>query len=371
MLADDQRLPPPVAVLAFGGNALIRPNQLGTAREQRRSAHRAARSVLLLLREGYRVLLVHGNGPQVGRELIRSEEAVTKIPPQPLDGCVASTQGSMGHELTLAIRNVLKRAGLRTPVSAVLTQALVSTEDRAFAEPTKPVGPFFGEWRAKELMRGSRWRMVEDAGRGWRRVVPSPQPLDILGFDTIETLLDAGHVVLAAGGGGVPVAVDGRGDFIGAEAVIDKDRTAALLANYVGAQLLVLLTAVDHVYINFGRTDQETLEHVGADDLRVLHEERQFAPGSMGPKVEAALTFLDDGGDMVLITSADKLAAALANRAGTRITQAGAKSSVRRQLPLFSEGDAQVIPLFDDDSSPFDAPETAPHDEHEGDGSPP
>jgi len=325
-----------IAVLAFGGHTLVSHDQAGSShREQVRLAKKAARSVVQLVRDGFRVLVVHGNGPQVGRELIRNEEASTKLPPAPLDVCVAATQGTIGYMLDLEVRNELRRLQMKWPVSTVLTYALVGLDDQAFQNPTKPVGPFLTEWRARTLMKAGEQHMVEDAGRGWRRVVPSPRPVEIVNLDSVESLLDAGHVVFAGGGGGVPVAVDARGQLIGVEAVIDKDRTAALMAADLGAELLVLLTGVDQVYVNFGRTDQRAIDRVAATELRALHREGHFAAGSMGPKVEAALEFVEDGGLTAIITSADKLAAALSDRAGTRVARVTNVAPIRRQMPLF------------------------------------
>ncbi len=331
--------PARLAVLAIGGNALLKKDEVGTHREQVRAARKVARAIVELLREGYRVLVVHGNGPQVGRELLRNEEASTKVPPQPLDVCVAATQGSMGYLLTNELRNVMKAAGLVRPVACLLTQVLVSREDPAWQQATKPVGHFYSAWRARELMKTTGVHMVEDAGRGWRRVVPSPKPLDVFDLESVQVLLDAKQVVVAGGGGGVATAVDGRGGYVGLEAVVDKDRTSALLGAHLGADLLVLITAVDNVYVSFGQPGQRVLEQVSASELRELHAAGHFPPGSMGPKIEAALDFIDDGGAAVIITSPERLVAALADRAGTRVTRDPEGRAVRRQLNLFPDPD--------------------------------
>lgn len=348
--ATDAPRPSRLAVLAIGGNALLPRGEPGTAQQERRAARKLAASVVALAREGTRVLVVHGNGPQVGRELVRNEEASTKLPPQPLDVCVAATQGTMGYLLSVAIRNALRSAGMKREVSALLTEVLVSPADAGFDEPTKPVGPFHTTWRARELARTRNLRLVEDAGRGWRQVVASPRPVDILGLEAVEALLALDHVVIAGGGGGVPVAVDAKGAMRGLEGVIDKDRTAALMANHLGADLLVILTPVDNVYLNFGQTDQRALERVGRDEVRQQLEADQFPDGSMGPKIEAALDFLDDGGSTVIITSAQRLVAALADRAGTRILRDDEPTSVRRQLALFptDEGEEPDDTDFED-----------------------
>jgi carbamate kinase len=338
-----------LAVLALGGNALITTDQVGTQREQLRNARRAAGAIVTLARSGFRVLVVHGNGPQVGRELLRNEESSTKIPPHSLDVCVAATQGTMGFLLALETANALRRVQLKTPVSPVMTQVLINPEDAAFQNPTKPIGPFYNNWRAKALMKTEGVHMVEDAGRGWRRVVASPPPLEVLNLDSVEALLSAGHIVIAGGGGGVPVAVDPKGQLTGVEAVVDKDRTAAMLAGDLGAELLVLLTGVDQIYANFGRTDQSPLERVSVVELRALYEAGQFPPGSMGPKVESALEFVEDGGVQAIITSAAKFAAALADRAGTRIAAVADEGApMRRQISLFP-------PLSDDENDDDDA----------------
>ncbi|MEC9072981.1 MAG: carbamate kinase [Myxococcota bacterium] len=348
---NDVRPRPALAVVAVGGHALLSEEAIGTPRDQATAARKFTRALVPLIREGYRVLLVHGNGPQVGRELLRSEEASIKVPPRRLYGCVASTQGTMGYLLTQGLRNVLRSAGIKRPVSTVLTQVLVSPDDPEFDTPTKPVGPFYTAWRARELARSTGQRMVEDAGRGWRTVVPSPRPLDVMEVDSIEALLDAEHIVIAGGGGGIPVSVDGRGNLQGVDGVVDKDRTAALLANQLGADIFVVLTAVENIYVDFGRPGQTALNHVTRDELREHADAGQFPPGSMGPKVEAALDFLDDGGASVIITHAGKLTAALSDRAGTRISRDPTSSGMRRQLPLF-EG------APDDDSDAEDTEST-------------
>lgn len=306
-------------------------------------AKKTARAVVQLVRDGFRVLVVHGNGPQVGRELQRNEESATKLPPAPLDVCVAATQGTIGYMLDLEVRNELRRLQMKWPVSTVITYTLVGLDDPSFQSPTRPIGPHLSEWRAKSLLKSGEQYMVEDAGRGWRRVVASPRPIEIVNLDSIEALLDAGHVVFAGGGGGIPVAVDARGQLIGVEAIIDKDKTAALMAADLGAELLVLLTGVDQVYVNFGRTDQRALERVTASEMRALHREGQFPAWTMGPKVEAALEFVEDGGLSAIITSADRFAAALSDRGGTRIAKANEVAPIRRQISLFPiDGDEQL-----------------------------
>lgn len=308
-----------IAVVAFGGNALIRVGEDGTQKRQALRARELAGRLIPLLKRGYGLVLVHGNGPQVGQILIQVEEAVNKVPPQSLDLCVAQSEGSIAYLLEREMRTALQQAGLERPVSSIITQVRVDPDDRALWRPTKPIGPFYTRFRAQSLRRQSRWPMIEDAGRGYRRVVPSPLPVEVLQLDAIRALLARGHVVIAAGGGGVPVVRDERGEWTGVEAVIDKDYTASLLAREVGALLFVILTDVDQVYLDYGRPHQRPLARLGLEEARRYLREGQFPPGSMGPKVEACLNYLRAGGHEAVITSARCLEKALAGRAGTRL----------------------------------------------------
>ncbi len=319
----DSSIPMRRAVVAIGGNALLKPGQVGHEAELHAGAHDVARSLVPLLQGGWRVALVHGNGPQVGIELVRSEEASTKVPPFGLDLCVANTQGAMGALLLVALRNVLHEEGLGLPVTCIVTLAEVAAEDPAFQRPTKPIGLFYSAYRAHRLraeLERKGWDIVEDAGRGYRPVVPSPRPRALLETPSVELLLAAGHVVVAGGGGGVAVARPSEdAPWTMREAVIDKDRTSALLARALGAELLVFLTGVDQVDLNHGTTLSRRLERLHPSEARRHHAEGQFPPGSMGPKVEAAWDFAEAGGT-ALITSAASLHLALVGRAGTRIT---------------------------------------------------
>jgi len=298
-------------------------------------ARKAARAITTLLREGYRVLVIYGGDPQISRELVRNEEASTKLPPTPLDSCIASVQGGVGYLLDVEVRNELKRLQIEKQVSTVITQTLVGLDDPAFQKPHRAVGPIVSEWRARTLSRAHDIRMLEEAGKGWRRVVPCPRPLQVVNLSTIEALLEANHLVLAGGGGGIPVAVDARGQLIGVEALIDKDRTAALLGIDLGAELLVLLASVDQVYAHFGRVDQRPLERVTTAELRAHQRDGHFGSDSIATKVEAVLEFMDDGGAHAIITSPEQIAAALADRAGTRVTRQAGDGPVIRQIPLF------------------------------------
>ncbi len=304
-----------VAVIAFGGNALIQEGEPGIQAAQIAHAEALANVLTGFIDHGYRLLLVHGNGPQVGNSLIRMEESVAKVPPLTLDACVAETQGSIGYFLELALRN---RLGGRGEVVTVLTPVEVSESDPRIENPTKPVGPFYTGYRADYLVRVLDWDLVEDAGRGYRRVVPSPKPVRIVNAALVDALLDHAAVVVAGGGGGVPVAVrDGR--LHGIEAVIDKDYTAALLSAAVNADLFIILTAVDHVCVNFGRPDEVRIERMSVSEAEAHLAAGQFPPGSMGPKIEAGIGFAKQKGGEVLITSVEALNDALAGTAGTRI----------------------------------------------------
>jgi carbamate kinase len=270
---------------------------------------------------GYSLCVVHGNGPQVGNLIIQQEAGSGQIPPYSLDICGAMTQGSMGYMLERMLINRLRFLKIKAPVTSVLTEVVVDKEDRGFREPTKPVGPFYPEFRALELMRSKRWKMKEDSGRGWRKVVPSPRPLEIIQLDAIKTLLHSGHSVIAGGGGGIPVIRDASGFLVGVEAVIDKDRLSALLAAQLGADLFIILTGVAKVALDFGRPSQRWLDRLTAAEARKHLAEGQFPAGSMGPKIESALAYLDGGGQEVLITTAEALATGDPATVGTRIVR--------------------------------------------------
>ena len=314
----------PVAVIAFGGNALLRPQDHGTQEEQFTLTWKATRWLVEIIHRGFELVIVHGNGPQVGNIMIQVEEAVTKIPPQSLELCVAQTEGSMGFMLQNQLRNRLNEEQLSKPVVTVLTEVEVSRDDPAFENPSKPVGPYFTAYRANLLMQEQGWQMVEDAGRGWRKVVPSPQPKRILDVGVIKRLVEMGAVVVAAGGGGIPVYQDVGGYFNGVEAVIDKDYTTSLLAQELDADLFIVLTQVAQVAENFGRPNQRWLSEIPVAKAKEMLEHNQFPPGSMGPKIRAALAFVEKTGKEVLITDADHLKDALARTSGTYIVADGA-----------------------------------------------
>lgn len=308
-----------LAVVAFGGNALLRPEDRGTQEDQIARAKQAARWLAEIVRHGYKLIVVHGNGPQVGNILVQAEEASTKIPPQTLDVCVAQTEGSIGFVLQQAIRNRLESIGIGGEVATILTEVEVDGNDPAFKRPTKPIGPFFTRYRAEALERDLGWTMREDAGRGWRHVVPSPRPLRILNIKTVSRMLESASVVIAAGGGGIPVARGRDGQWRGIEAVIDKDFASALLAANLNVDLFLILTGVAKVAIDFGKPTQRFLERMTIAEAEKHLADGQFPAGSMGPKIESAIQFVRATRKQVLITDVDVLREALAGKDGTLI----------------------------------------------------
>jgi carbamate kinase len=310
-----------LAVVAFGGNALLRPEDRGTQEEQIARAKQAARWLAEIVRYGYKLIVVHGNGPQVGNILIQAEEASTKIPPQSLDVAVAQTEGSIGFMLQQAIRNRLESIGLKGDVSTVLTEVEVDVNDVAFKRPTKPIGPFFTRYRAEALERDLGWTMREDSGRGWRHVVPSPRPLHILNVNTIAHMVDTASVVMAAGGGGIPVVRGRDGQWRGIEAVIDKDFASALLAKELSADVFIILTGVPKVAIDFGKPTQKQLDRMTIAEAEKHLAAGQFPSGSMGPKIEAAIQFVRASGKEVLITDVEHVREAITGNDGTVVTR--------------------------------------------------
>jgi carbamate kinase len=317
-MAESQRR---VAVVAFGGNALLRPEDRGTHEEQIARAKQAARWLADIVRNGYKLLVVHGNGPQVGNILVQAEEASTKIPPQSLDIAVAQTEGSMGFMLQQAIRNRLEAIGQPAEVATILTEVEVDANDPAFRKPTKPIGPFFTRYRAEALERDLGWVMREDSGRGWRHVVASPRPQRILNIRIIEHMLNVADVVVAAGGGGIPVVRGRDAQWRGIEAVIDKDFASALLAAELHAERYIVLTGVAKVAIDFGKPAQRFLDRMTLTEAERHLAQGQFPAGSMGPKIEAAMQFIRAGGSDVLITDVEHLRDALEGRDGTLIVR--------------------------------------------------
>jgi len=320
------------ALVAIGGNALLAGGDTATIAEQFDAARQIAAPLRDMIRAGWRVVLTHGNGPQVGFIQRRSDLVAAVAPELPsldLDMCVADSQGSLGYILVSSIASELRASGHTEQVVGVLTHTVVDTADPAFAAPSKPVGSFYPEPIARQLAQQHDWTVAEDSGRGWRRVVPSPRPQRIAEQGAIHTLVNAGFVVVAAGGGGIPIIEGTDGRYQGIEAVIDKDFSSALLASALDAELLVITTGVVQVAVNFGKPDQRSLGRIDAAEARRHLADGQFPPGSMGPKIEAALQFLDSGGEEVLITSPDQLSEALAGRTGTRLTREPADAQPR------------------------------------------
>lgn len=308
-------------LVAVGGNALIRDGQKGTIAEQMENARALAVEVGALVAAGHRVVLTHGNGPQVGFIMLRSELVAESapVPRLPLDLCVADSQGGIGYILAHALTGELRRRGLGEKVACMLTHTVVDPKDPAFARPTKPIGPFFSKAQAEEHEKHFGWTVIEDAGRGHRRVVPSPAPKRIVEEGAIGALVDAGFLVVAVGGGGIPVIETNDGRIAGVEAVIDKDYASALLATHLHLPRLVISTGVDRVAVDFGKPTQRFLDVLPAAEARRHLEDGQFPEGSMGPKIRAALRFLENGGEEVVIASPFRLAAAVAGETGTRV----------------------------------------------------
>lgn len=311
-------------VLALGGNALIPAGQAGTWDEQMAITGATMAQVASLAAAGNRIVLTHGNGPVVGNIVLRNDAgmAVHGIPPMPMFVCGADSQGGLGFMLQQALQNALAELGLSTPVVSVVTQVLVERDDPSFSNPTKPIGPFYDEEQAGLLRDEYGWTIVKDAGRGWRRVVPSPLPSEVIEWEAIRTLVEAGVLTIATGGGGVPVIRNDEGFLEGVDAVIDKDRASDLLGRLIKADVLVIITQVDRVYARFGHPEQKALDRLTVTEAQRMLDEGEFPPGSMGPKIEAAISFLGGGGRAVVITSPENIQAALEGKQGTMVVPA-------------------------------------------------
>ena len=313
-----------IDVVALGGNAIIPSGGTGTIEEQRDVTTRSMEHVADLIESGRKVIITHGNGPIVGNILERNEAAKDRIPPMPLDVCGADSQGGIGYMIQQILGNVLRRRGIDSPVVSIISQVVVSEEDDAFQDPTKPIGPYYSLDESRELERTKGWMMKEDSGgRGYRRVVASPTPLEIVEAGVISHLLSQGAVVIAVGGGGIPV-VRRDGKLEGIEAVIDKDRAASALASGIGAENLIILTNVEQVYVDFGKPEQMGLGKVEVSEIRKMYEAYEFPAGSMGPKIRAAIDFVEAGGQSAIITHAATLREAVEGKVGTHIVPDGA-----------------------------------------------
>lgn len=307
-------------MLAIGGNSLIAEGMPVTVKSQLQACEVTCQHIADIIQDGYQVVVTHGNGPQVGFILRRAELAKHELHMVPLDSCVADTQGAIGYHIQLGMQKAMRDWAKKPPVATVVTQVLVDVNDPSFASPSKPIGSFMGEDEARLHQERDGWNVVEDSGRGFRRVVASPLPMEIIEVDSIRTLLEAGALVIAAGGGGIPVVYNEEGILVGSEAVIDKDRASSLLARNLGADTFVISTAVDKVHLNHGKPDQVALEHISLAQAKEYLAQGHFAPGSMKPKIESVIEFLEDGGKVAYITTPDNLSAALRGEAGTKIT---------------------------------------------------
>ena len=310
---------PKSILITLGGNAILPARGTGTFDEQSAITRLTMQPIAQLIHDGVQVVLSHGNGPIVGNILIRNEAARDQIPPMPLDVCGADSEGGIGYMMQQALQNELRRLSIDRTAVTVVTQIVVDERDPAFRRPTKPIGPFYSQDRARLLAKEKGWTVVEDAGRGWRRVVPSPRPLEVVEIAAIRRLVADGVIAIAAGGGGIPVARQWDGSLHGVEAVIDKDLASSLLARLLGCETLCIVTGVDRVALNYGKPDQRDLDCATAEELSRYAAEGHFPSGSMGPKIQAAIEFVRGGGREVVITSPAKVRDALQGTGGTRI----------------------------------------------------
>lgn len=307
------------AVVAFGGNALMGEDGNSTYVEQMIKTDIMCNKLLALFNMGYKILITHGNGPQVGNFLMQQECLAENVPPMPLDACNAMTQGQIGYMIEQRLRNTFTQNNIDKPIIVFITQVVVDEDDPAFDNPTKFIGPFFNKAQSDKLSREEGWIMREDSGRGYRRIVASPKPIDIIEKDQIAEMSDKDFVVIACGGGGIPVLRDEKNILKGVPAVIDKDFAAEKIGSYIGAELLLLITPVDRVAINFGKADQKYISEMTLSEALEYQREGHFPPGSMGPKMQAAIEFLQSGGKKAIITSLECLEAAIKGEAGTQI----------------------------------------------------
>ncbi|MBI3160308.1 MAG: carbamate kinase [Chloroflexi bacterium] len=311
-------MPNKIAVVAVGGNALIKDNKRKTIPDQYEAARETMGHITTMIQDGWDVVISHGNGPQVGFILRRSELSMGELHPVPLDYCGADTQGAIGYMFQRALRNEFKQRGMTKAAATVVTQVRVDAADPAFQKPSKPIGSFLDEATAKERMQEGK-TFIEDAGRGWRQVVPSPRPVEIVELEAIHHLVGNGFTVIASGGGGIPVIENEQGELVGIEAVIDKDHASALLAASLKADLLLISTAVEKVAIHFGKPEQQWLERITIAEAEGYIAEGHFAAGSMLPKIQACIRFLQEGGQQALITDPEHIPQALRGETGTWI----------------------------------------------------
>lgn len=309
-----------VAVVAVGGNSLIKDSHHQTVPDQYAAAFETSTHIARMVEQGWEIVLTHGNGPQVGFILLRSDLARNVLHQVPLDYCGADTQGAIGYAFQQALGNIFLKRKITKKVTTVVTQVVVDPDDPAFKNPSKPIGPFYTQEEAQERQEKEGWSVMEDAGRGWRRVVPSPVPREIVEVEAIKALLKDGFLVIAVGGGGIPVIRKENGFLEGVSAVIDKDHASSLLASSLLADLFLISTAVDQVCLNFGKPDQKSVSRMTLQEARQFLQEGHFKKGSMLPKIQAIIRYLEAGGKEALITSPEKIEEALAGKTGTRIT---------------------------------------------------
>jgi carbamate kinase len=308
----------PIVLVAMGGHAFMLKGEEGNIDDHERNSDRIAELLMVLVERDLQLVITHGNGPQVGNLLIQHEQSRDSVPVMPLDVLVAMTEGSLGYILQQSLLNQLRKRDVRRYVVTMVTQVMVDKDDEAFSKPNKPIGPFLTRAEAERRRDEWGWKIAEDAEkRGWRRIVPSPTPVKVIQRHMIRDAVRAGHVVVACGGGGIPISTGEGGKYVGVEAVVDKDLTSAVMGANVGAELLIFLTAVPNVYVDFGKPDQRPLGAVTLEEVERLRDEGQFPPGSMGPKIDAVIHFLHHGGKRALITDPESLPRAIAGRAGT------------------------------------------------------
>lgn len=307
------------ALIAIGGNSLIRAGQRGTIEEQYENALATARAIARMINQGWEVVVTHGNGPQAGAALIRSERGANEVYTHTLDMCVATTQSEIGYILQRAFIQAFNELNIKREVLTIPTMVIVDPNDPAFQKPSKPIGPFYTREIAMTKKNTLGWQIVEDAARGWRRVVASPEPIEIVELEIIKKIIELNIIAIALGGGGIPVIRREDGTLVGSEAVIDKDRSSALLANGLNVDLFIISTDADRVYLNYKKTNQKGLDLVSLNEIKEYYDQGHFPPGNMGPKVEAVMRYLSNGGKKAIITTFEYITDAIEGKAGTTI----------------------------------------------------
>lgn len=307
-------------LVSLGGNAILKHTDKGTAEEQFSNTAKTSQVLVNMLKENYHVVLTHGNGPQVGDILLAYDISRDTIPPMPLDVCVAQTQGMIGFMLQLSLENSLIKENMKKSIVTILTQTIIDKNDPQLNNPSKPIGPFYNADEAEKLRKNHDWVIIDDSGRGYRRVVPSPLPVGFVEESSIKTLYNEDNFVIACGGGGIPVMKNEQGNYEGVEAVVDKDHTSSLLASKIGAEVLLILTDVEKVAINYGKQNQESLDHLSVQKAKNYLDDGHFPPGTMGPKIESTINFIEAGGKKAIITSIENSIKALNGQAGTTVT---------------------------------------------------